>query len=63
MPISVARNVMGLFDFLAIKSELLRPLSLQYSNCEETSHNLKSVILAIKSGLLHALSTNIHQIR
>lgn len=43
MPINVARSVIGLFDFLTIESGLLRPLSLQYSNCEETSHNLKQV--------------------
>jgi hypothetical protein len=54
--------VMGLFDFLTIKSELLRPLSLQYSNCEETSHNLKQMILTIKSELLYSLSAKIHQI-
>lgn len=43
MPISVARSVIGLFDFLTIESGLLRPLSLRYSNCEETSHNLKQM--------------------
>ena len=34
---SVARSVI----FLTIKSGLLRPLSLQYFNCEETFHDLK----------------------
>jgi len=43
IPISVARSVIGLFDFLTIESGLLRPLSLRYSNCEETSHNLKQM--------------------
>ena len=59
---SVARSVMGLIDFLTIKSGLLRPLSLPYSNCEETSYDLKQVILTIKSELWHPLSTKIHQI-
>ncbi len=62
MPISVARNVMGLFDFLTIKSELLRPLSLQCSNCEKTSRNLKQGILTIKSDLLRSFSAKPHQI-